>query len=187
MNTATTFDLRGFTRAAEQRDAATQLSMYAPTATVTIVDRTPQPAAPRALHGQDEIRLWLEDTCARDMTHAVQRAVADAHGAAFTEFGRKVRGVYFAVRLERGGPWEWSRDLRQQDGFDEHARFMDSLLDDGFIVVGGPLEDEREILHLIDAPSKDAVRERLAEDNWHQNGMLTILSIDAWTLLLDGR
>ncbi len=95
--------------------------------------------------------------------------------------------MYFAVRLKRGGPWDWSRDLRQQDGFEEHARFMDSLVDDGFIVVGGPLEGEREILHLIDAPSKDAVRERLAEDNWHQNGMLTISSIDAWTILLDGR
>lgn len=64
---------------------------------------------------------------------------------------------------------------------------MDSLVDDGFIVVGGPLEGEREILHLIDAPSKEAVRERLAQDNWHQNGMLTISSIDSWTLLLDGR
>jgi uncharacterized protein YciI len=95
--------------------------------------------------------------------------------------------VYFAVRLQRGGPWDWSRDLRRQDGFDEHARFMDSLVDDGFIVVGGPLEGEREILHLIDAPSKEAVRERLAQDNWHQNGMLTISSIDSWTLLLDGR
>lgn len=95
--------------------------------------------------------------------------------------------MYFAVRLTRGGPWDFSRDLRQQDGFDEHARFMDSLVADGFIIVGGPLEGEREILHLIDAPSKDAVRERLAQDNWHRNGMLTISSIDSWTLLLDGR
>jgi uncharacterized protein YciI len=95
--------------------------------------------------------------------------------------------VYFAVRLERGGPWDWSRDLRQQAGFDEHARFMDALVDEGFVIVGGPLEGEREILLLIEAPSKEAVRERLAEDNWHRNGMLTIASIDAWTILLDGR
>jgi hypothetical protein len=67
--------------------------MYAPTATVTIVDRISQPAAPRVLHGRDEIRLWLEDTCARDMTHAVQRAVADEHGAAFTEAGRDADGT----------------------------------------------------------------------------------------------
>lgn len=93
----------------------------------------------------------------------------------------------FAVRLERGGPWDWSRGLRDQDGFDEHARFMDALVADGFIVLGGPLEDEHDILHAIEAPSEEAVLQRLAEDNWAQNGMLTVKSVEAWTILLDGR
>lgn len=95
--------------------------------------------------------------------------------------------MFFAVRLERGGQWDWSRDLRQQDGWDEHARFMDSLVDDGFIVLGGPLSGEREILHAISAPSEQTVRDRLAEDNWAQNGMLSVRSIEPWTILLDGR
>jgi hypothetical protein len=95
--------------------------------------------------------------------------------------------VFFAVRLARGGPWDWSRDLREQDGFDEHARFMDVLVEEGFIVLGGPLAGEREILHAISAPSEEAVRERLGQDNWHRNGMLTITSIQPWTILLDGR
>jgi uncharacterized protein YciI len=94
--------------------------------------------------------------------------------------------VLFVVRLERGGPWDWSRDLREQDGFDEHARLMDSLVDDGFILLGGPLEGARDVLHVIDAPSEEAVRERLAEDNWHQNGMLRITNVESWTVLLDG-
>jgi uncharacterized protein YciI len=95
--------------------------------------------------------------------------------------------MFFAVRLERGGPWDWSRDLRGQDGWEEHARFMDELVEDGFIVLGGPLDGEREILHAISAPSAQAVRERLAQDNWTENGMLTIVSIEPWTILLDGR
>jgi hypothetical protein len=95
--------------------------------------------------------------------------------------------MMFAVRLERGGPWDWSRDLREQNGWDEHARFMDALVDDGFIVLGGPIAGERQILHAIEAPSAKAVRERLAQDIWHQNGMLTITSIEPWTVLLDGR
>jgi uncharacterized protein YciI len=95
--------------------------------------------------------------------------------------------VFFAVRLERGGPWDWSRDLREQDAFEEHAAFMDSLVDEGFIVLGGPLDPGHEVLHAIYAPSEDVVRQRLAEDNWHRNGMLTIKSIEAWTILLDGR
>jgi uncharacterized protein YciI len=95
--------------------------------------------------------------------------------------------VFFAVRLERGGPWDWSRDLREQDGWDEHARYMEALVDDGFIVLGGPLGGDREILHAISAESEQAVRERLAADNWARNGMLTIESIEPWTILLDGR
>ena len=95
--------------------------------------------------------------------------------------------VLFAVRLERGGPWDWSRDLREQDGWEEHARFMDSLVEDGFIVLGGPLEQGSDVLHAISAPSKEEVMRRLAEDNWARNGMLTVKSIEAWTILLDGR
>ena len=95
--------------------------------------------------------------------------------------------MFFAVRLERGGPWDWSRDLREQDGFEEHARFMDALVDEGFIVLGGPLEGGREVLHAISASSEEEVRTRLAEDNWAQNGMLTVKSVQPWTLLLNGR
>ena len=95
--------------------------------------------------------------------------------------------VFFAVRIERGGPWDWSRGLREQDGWAEHARFMDSLVDDGFVILGGPLAGEREVLLAFSADSEEAVRERLALDNWHQNGMLSIKSIEPWTILLDGR
>jgi uncharacterized protein YciI len=77
--------------------------------------------------------------------------------------------------------------MRQQDGWDDHARFMDSLVEDGFIVLGGPLGGDREVLLAIRAPSEDAVRARLAQDNWHENGMLTVTSIEPWTILLDGQ
>jgi hypothetical protein len=64
---------------------------------------------------------------------------------------------------------------------------MDSLVGDGFIVLGGPLAGEREILHVVSAATEETVRECLEQDNWHQNGMLTITSIEPWTILLDGR
>ena len=108
-------------------------------------------------------------------------------GGSFNPASGRVSCVFFAVRLERGGPWDWSRDLREQDGWDEHARYMDALVDDGFIVLGGPLAGDREILHAISADSEETVRKRLAEDNWHRTGMLTITSIAPWTVLLDGR
>jgi uncharacterized protein YciI len=93
----------------------------------------------------------------------------------------------YVVRRERGGPWDWSRDLRRQEGWDEHARFMDDLVDEGFIVLGGPLEGEREVLHVIEAGSEDAIHERLAADPWTADGKLRTVRIERWTVLLDGR
>ncbi len=94
-------------------------------------------------------------------------------------------GLY-VVRLERGGPWDWSRHLREQAGWDEHARFMDGLVDAGFILLGGPLEGERETLNVVEAESEAAIWERLAEDPWARNGMLRPVRIERWTVLLDG-
>ena len=84
MSTTTAFDLARFTRAAEERDATTQLSMYGPDATVTIVDKITQPGAPRVLRTHDELQGWLEDLCGRDMTHKVTHRVSSDDGAAFT-------------------------------------------------------------------------------------------------------
>jgi uncharacterized protein YciI len=93
----------------------------------------------------------------------------------------------FVVRLERGGPWDWSKDMREQTGWDEHARFMNDLAASGFILLGGPIEGGRETLHVVSATSEEEVRARLAEDPWAPNGMLTPVSIERWTVLLDGR
>lgn len=93
--------------------------------------------------------------------------------------------MLWLVRRTRGGPWDWSRDMREQDGWDEHARFMDELVAEGFIVLGGPVEGDREAIHVVDAPSEAAIHERLSHDNWTQNGMLTTSSVERWTILLD--
>jgi hypothetical protein len=85
MGTITTFDLDRFTRAAEERDAATQLSMYGPDAVVTITNKISQPGAPRVLRTREEIKGWLEDTYSREMTHKVRHRVLDDSGAAYTQ------------------------------------------------------------------------------------------------------
>jgi hypothetical protein len=93
MSTTTSFDLERFARAAEERDASTQLSMYGPDATVTIADKVSQPGSPRVLRSRGEIKAWLEDIYARDMTHAVQRTVRDDTGVAYTEACRYPDGT----------------------------------------------------------------------------------------------
>jgi uncharacterized protein YciI len=76
--------------------------------------------------------------------------------------------------------------MREQTGWDDHARFMDGLVEAGFILLGGPLEGDRETLHVVRAESEGAIHERLAEDPWAANGMLRPVSIERWTVLLDG-
>jgi hypothetical protein len=93
MSTITTFDLERFVRAAEERDAATQLSMYGPHATVTIADKINQPGAPRVLSTREEIKSWLEDTYGRDMTHTVRHRIKDETGAAYTQACRYPDGT----------------------------------------------------------------------------------------------
>jgi uncharacterized protein YciI len=92
----------------------------------------------------------------------------------------------YAVRERRGGPWNWELGLREQAGFADHARFMDELVETGFLLLGGPLEGDREVLLIISAPSEDAIRQRFAPDPWLQDGTLSIVSIERWTILLDG-
>jgi hypothetical protein len=106
MSTITTFDLDRFARAAEERDAATQLSMYGSEATVTIVDKITQPGFPRVLRTPAEIKDWLEDACRRDMTHLVRHRVNDDGGAAYTQACRYPDGTNVlcatVIALDRG-------------------------------------------------------------------------------------
>jgi len=93
MSTTTAFDLDRFTRAAEERDASTQLSMYGPQAVVTVADKISQPGAPRVLGTREEIKRWLEDIYGRDMTHSVKHRVEDETGAAYTQACRYPDGT----------------------------------------------------------------------------------------------
>jgi uncharacterized protein YciI len=93
----------------------------------------------------------------------------------------------FLVVLRRSGPeWDASRPLEQQSDWSAHASFMNGLVDAGFIVLGGPLDDEVRVVHAVEAESADAVRATLAADPWSETH-LRIETIDPWTIRLDGR
>ncbi|HET6945475.1 MAG TPA: YciI family protein [Gaiellaceae bacterium] len=93
----------------------------------------------------------------------------------------------FLVILRRSGPeYDLSRPLEEQPGWNAHASFMDGLVDDGFIVLGGPLADEERVAHVVEADSEDEVRATFARDPWSESH-LRVDSIEAWTIRLDGR
>jgi uncharacterized protein YciI len=93
----------------------------------------------------------------------------------------------FLVVLRRSGPeWDPSRPLEEQAGWPAHAFFMDGLVEEGFIVLGGPLADEVRTAHVVESESEEAVRATLARDPWSETH-LRVDTIDPWTIRLDGR
>jgi uncharacterized protein YciI len=93
--------------------------------------------------------------------------------------------VYFLVKRAHGSNWDASRLRREQDGWAEHAAFMDELVEEGFIVLGGPVGDGdgHSALLVVEADSEADVRRRLAGDPWGED-MLATAGIEAWTIFL---
>lgn len=69
----------------------------------------------------------------------------------------------FALTLTRGPGWDESLSIREQVDWTEHAAFMDGLVADGLILLGGPVGDGRRSLHVVEA-----------DDEWSTGRMWTI-------------
>ena len=93
----------------------------------------------------------------------------------------------FAVRLIHGPGWNPSRKIRDQEAWDEHAAFMDALVEDGFVILGGPVGDGEQALHVVEATDESEIRARLADDPWASAGLLRVATIEPWSLWLDSR
>jgi hypothetical protein len=90
----------------------------------------------------------------------------------------------FLVILRRSGPdYDLSKPLEEQLGWEEHAAFMDGLVDDDVIVLGGPLGDEVRTAHAVRASSEEEVRATFGRDPW-SGSHLVVDSIDPWTIRL---
>jgi hypothetical protein len=61
---------------------------------------------------------------------------------------------------------------------------MNSLAQEGVVVLGGPLEGTSDVLLVIRAKTPDEARARLAEDPWAGKDLLRITRVAPWTLRL---
>jgi hypothetical protein len=92
--------------------------------------------------------------------------------------------TYFAVLRDHGENWNDALPMRQQEQWDEHARFMEALVDDGFVKLGGPLGQGQTTLLVIQAGGEAEIRSRLADDPWTHLDLLRLARIDRWEILL---
>ena len=92
---------------------------------------------------------------------------------------------YYLVEQAKGPAWDHSKPRRDQAGWPPHAEFMDALVSEGVVVLGGPIGDGDgdNALLVVDMESEWAVRARLAEDPWADD-MLTVESVRPWSVWL---
>lgn len=93
-------------------------------------------------------------------------------------------GRLFSVTRSRGSGWESTLPQEQQADWADHAAFMNGLEADGFVVLGGPLEETPYTLLAIRADGVAEVRDRLAQDPWEVNRVLETTRVVGWTLAL---
>jgi hypothetical protein len=96
----------------------------------------------------------------------------------------------FAVTTAKDANWDRARGIRQQPYFAEHAAFADELVDQGVIILGGPVasdDDEDIALLAVEAPDEDSLRAIFGADPWTLHQVFRLKSVRAWTIWLDGR
>ena len=92
------------------------------------------------------------------------------------------------VAISSAGPnRDPSKDTREQAFWDEHANFIDQLVEEGFILMGGPLVDEGGALLILNAEDENEVREKLKNDPWFKQGILKLESLKRWQIFIDER
>jgi len=92
------------------------------------------------------------------------------------------------IAISSAGPnRDQSKGTREQPFWDEHAAFIDQLVDEGFILMGGPLVDEGGSLLIVNAEDENEVREKLKNDPSFERGILKLESIKRWQIFIDKR
>jgi uncharacterized protein YciI len=94
---------------------------------------------------------------------------------------------HFLVEQDKGPGWDHDRQRREQRGWDAHAAYMDSLADEGRIILGGPIGegDGEHTLLIFRATTETEVQDALEQDPWFED-VLTVVSVRPWSVWLRG-
>ncbi len=93
----------------------------------------------------------------------------------------------FVVISSPGPNCDRSMSTREQPLWNEHAAFIDQLVAEGFILMGGPLVDEGGAMLIVNADDENTVREKLKDDPWYTHGILKLESVKRWQVFIDVR
>jgi uncharacterized protein YciI len=94
------------------------------------------------------------------------------------------RAVRVLVRFRAGPTWT-DGPPEDQPGWDEHAAFVDDLVERGTFVMGGPFSDYSGSQTILEGVSEDEARELLARDPFVENGVFVLDDVRSWNVYVD--
>ena len=96
----------------------------------------------------------------------------------------RTRIVRVLVRFRAGPTWK-AGPPEDQPGWDEHAAFIDDLVERGIMVMGGPFADHSGTLVVLENVSEEEARELVAGDPFIANGVFVLDDVRAWNVYVD--
>ena len=94
----------------------------------------------------------------------------------------------YAVTREAGPDWTDGKGAFEQPAVDDHARFMNGLASQGFVLFAGPLagseHDRIRVLLIAEAATEADVRSRVADDPWARARTIVTTNVEPWNLFV---
>jgi uncharacterized protein YciI len=95
-----------------------------------------------------------------------------------------VKAQRVVVRFAAGPTWQ-SGSVTEQPGWDEHAAFVDALIERGIFVMGGPFADGSGTLVILEQVDEAGAVTVLAGDPFLANGVFVLEDVRAWDVFVD--
>lgn len=88
----------------------------------------------------------------------------------------------FLVRLTAGPNHNRTRSVDEDSLAREHAAFIQGLIAEGFLIVGGAVDDGGNGVMIVRAETGASVRHRLERGPLQQRGILRLESVARWEI-----
>ena len=96
----------------------------------------------------------------------------------------RTRAVRVTVRWRAGPTWT-SGPVEEQPGWDEHAAFIDDLIERGIFVMGGPFADDSGSFSILENVGVEKARDLVLRDPFVANGVFELDDVRGWNVFVD--
>jgi len=85
----------------------------------------------------------------------------------------------------RAGPTWGAGPPQAQPGWDDHARFIDRLVERGVVVMGGSFTDNSGAMVIFEGITREDTRTVIDSDPFVANGVFVLDDVVEWTVFVD--